>query len=100
MNSGMRQFGEDIEDRVKELESENQILKMKNKDELNTKLLLLDTKLDDEKRNNEKLKYQIELNEKSIKNLEEENDQLRAEIDAERGDRDNQTDQTKEIQRL
>lgn len=51
---------------VKELEKENKILKMKDKDELNTKVLQLEGKIDDLHRNIEKLKYQLELKDKQI----------------------------------
>jgi hypothetical protein len=53
------------------------ILKMKNKDEINTKLLQLEINLEDSHRQNEKLKHQIELNEKRISSLEDENDELK-----------------------
>ena len=46
MTSG-RQTAEDLEERLRELEQENSILKIKNKDELNTKLLILESKLED-----------------------------------------------------
>lgn len=54
MNSQMR--SEDVDDRIRELEHENQILKMKNKDEMNTKLLQMEQQLEDAKRTIEKYK--------------------------------------------
>ena len=51
----MTHRNDEYEDRIKELEQENSILKIKNKDELNIKLLQLESLIDDKQRNLDKL---------------------------------------------
>jgi len=66
LNNTSRLDHDELEDIVKELEKENKILKMKDKDELNMKVIQLENTIDDGKRQEEKLKYQLDLKEKRL----------------------------------
>lgn len=70
-----------VDERVRELESENRTLRIKNKEELNTKLLQMESRLKDAQSERDLLKNQYELLEKRKESLEEEVDELKAYID-------------------
>jgi len=72
---------EGLEEKVKELEKENSILKMQNKSELNNKVVQLENKLDDAHRGADKLKTQLDISEKRLVKLETENEGLKNELD-------------------